>query len=926
MSLHESTALLLSMEGLEPSAHDVRLRRLVRDVAGRRGELPLGALVEVARAVQGFGFDEEMASLLELVMDSTSFLPPDVVLAFARTLSVAAQRGATAVPSTSPGRRPSPAVQEARATVFRILGEHVQEAMFDAAPAELAEALLALAVFYCSRRGGAPDPSLYRSRHHEVFATAAALLLGGRAAAAPAPALAKCLRAYKLVLLGRRRPSAVLAAGRGVGAAPVLALAPVLSGLGDVAVVQAGGADAALVPPALAEALAPRLGELAAHDVVRCLHALTSLHSVGAVRLDDRGKHFCRAAMKELEGRVDELSIVDVDCALRALAGLAGAPARPLWQSVGDGPDAPQLLTSGAAATVSVRRRLVKQLYAEVQAHVPSLTLEHALSIAASAEQLSHVARPGVVVELLAAEVLRELRRLKPQQVCDAVVCFGRLRYDEAGFLRTMSKTFLTKLEDFSPKQLSVTLHGLASAGAYDRSTLSLGSSVAPQIIRDFVGFTVRDLSLSLWAFAKMTHRHAPLFSKFQDGFKLTRRSDFTPQDLSMVLWSFARAGWEINPDLLSKLTHTTAERASSFPPEALVTTCIAFAKLGFAQQPLLVDVYRSLYGKLPSLTDAQLCYSFFLFSTSGLKDEALVRRYLFEVGQRLHHLRGQDLSNVLLASSRIASRELLDEVGLREGLKERSLTEVERMTPEQALSVFLAAPSVLGLQQAEALHLLAVMAEHVPQMNAAELSRCLAGAANMGAVHKPLLLPLFHHIHKAREWLTASEVTTCIAAVYSLGYCKPKFRRTLGYMLMEHVNEHRLPARDLCNLLPALGYFGYWKRLSNSLRRSVWRLASEEQRQGMTPPPPPQNPQEMAREAGGLVAPQEWRLPTIRKGFFRQRTHLLSRSQQMAKLRLSHVKEEDKAKQAERQVIDEVAPPNAAKAVADFISLVKRL
>ena len=47
-------------------------------------------------------------------------------------------------------------------------------------------------------------------------------------------------------------------------------------------------------------------------------------------------------------------------------------------------------------------------------------------------------------------------------------------------------------------------------------------------------------------------------------------------------------------------------------------------------------------------LTNPQLSFAFFLFSTSGVRDEPLLNRFLFESGRRLPALRGQDLSSFL--------------------------------------------------------------------------------------------------------------------------------------------------------------------------------------------------------------------------------------------------------------------------------------
>ena len=56
--------------------------------------------------------------------------------------------------------------------------------------------------------------------------------------------------------------------------------------------------------------------------------------------------------------------------------------------------------------------------------------------------------------------------------------------------------------------------------------------------------------------------------------------------------------------------------------------------------------------------------------------------------------------------------------------------------------------------------------------------------------------------------------------------------RRSLGHLLMTNVRRGKIPARVLLDVLPALNEFGYWERLPGSLRRSIWRLASEDMRQ----------------------------------------------------------------------------------------------
>merc|ERR1712194_276432 len=180
------------------------------------------------------------------------------------------------------------------------------------------------------------------------------------------------------------------------------------------------------------------------------------------------------------------------------------------------------------------------------------------------------------------------------------------------------------------------------------------------------------------------------------------------------------------------------AQASSSFSPRSLVVTCLAFARLGFARQPVLVQLYRSVYAALPQLTDAQLAHTFFLFSTSGIKDDALLRRFVFESVQRLPQMRGQDLSNVLLACSRTLTKETLagmDELGT--SLRERVFDQLDGMQPAPVLGVFLALPQLFDLTDEEKIRIMETLRLHFPRMEVPDLSRCLLAAARAEVAHR---------------------------------------------------------------------------------------------------------------------------------------------------------------------------------------------
>jgi len=238
---------------------------------------------------------------------------------------------------------------------------------------------------------------------------------------------------------------------------------------------------------------------------------------------------------------------------------------------------------------------------------------------------------------------------------------------------------------------------------------------------------------------------------------------------------------------------------------------------------------------------------------------------------------------------------------------------------------------------------------------HAAELPRVLLATAKAELVFKPLLLPLFLAIRRVRQQLTAPEVVSCIWSLYTLDFCKPKFRRTLGERLLHHVKNREIAPRALSDVLPALSTFGYWERLPNSLRRSIWRLSSEELRRYATPPP--QKPSTMSR---ALVNPptweevqkkaddrdKGWRLPSIEKNFFRRQMlrterpggQLVAVTEHLEPIPGDASDAVRRERQEERDLLRKQHERSAAsfdgtrqvdegeKAIEDFVELVKRM
>eukprot|EP00929_Paragymnodinium_shiwhaense_P086517 TRINITY_DN47016_c0_g2_i1.p1 TRINITY_DN47016_c0_g2~~TRINITY_DN47016_c0_g2_i1.p1 ORF type:complete len:1008 (+),score=256.97 TRINITY_DN47016_c0_g2_i1:134-3157(+) len=916
--LDELVDRLRQLQDLGPSRHDRRLQLLVQDILVQREDLSLSALVDVSKAVQALRLHNELAELSSLVAESASFLSSDVIMSFAKTLTIT-QRHAPFMIAAS-----------IRGDVFRILGEHMRESMFDASPVELSEALLAAASFFCgARKGGAPDPAVVAPWHVDVFARNASLLVSSLdkfpTDQEGARALVKCVRAYKLLLLD---------------GPPV---DPELEEVQRSAVEQ--------LPRRLAEELRERgLQVLPLRDVVRCLHAQVVLHRHG-IRLGPSGIAFCQEAFRELQERPTELGLQDIVFSLESLAILVRSGHRKL-----------------------VTAELLSVLYAESQRHVMSLSTREALAMASAARWLAPIQDPGVVLDLLAAELLREVRQLTPAQIAAATSAFAALRFEGAGLFAGLSEAFVSSIQSFSPSQVATTLHSLAQAERLDHEVCK---TAAPKIVMDLIGFKSRDLALSLWAFARISHRSAPFYTAVQEDLRqqgVGGISRFSPAAVSMILWGLSRIGGGLDPEVLASLTHYVASNCRDFPPTALIVTCVAFARLNFAQQLVLVELYRCVYGLLPRLNDAQLAFCFFLFSTSGVRDTSILTRFAYECRQRLHRLRGQDLANVTLACARTMTPTSLSETyTLKEVLKERIMSQLPEASAQAApadgdmvrspvgmaatplLGLYLAAPSLLLLTREESLRLAVALRPHFQPLaengHASELTRALLATAKAELLHKPLLRPLFWAIRRAREKLTAAEVVSCIWSVHTLKFCKKKFRRTLGERLLHFVKKREISARALSDILPALSAYGFWERLPGSLRRSIWRLSSDELRRGASPPPKPNmsmnrasfkppTAEEVQRKAD--ERDKAWKLAGIEKGYFRRRfrpgsdgKHLVAVTEHLEPApgnpedRERREREEERA--AMRQSLEEsgqIGPDGyrGTTAIEEFVEMVKRM
>jgi len=300
----------------------------------------------------------------------------------------------------------------------------------------------------------------------------------------------------------------------------------------------------------LLNALQCNLHELSGHSMVRALHCAYCLQ---AQQLLSQGQwsSFRSSVISEL--KQDELSAKDLGYAMQAVAPFD--------------------------------KNFCSKLLSQVLHHVLALTPEDALRCLRAAGQLPPVLRPEAPVVIITAEVLRGLRAFTPPQLCDALQSFVRLKAQEPQVLQSLGEAFSAKRSRMAPKQLSFSIFNLA------RLQVSEGpifQEVVPEIVRDIVGYTHRDVCLCLWAMAKTSQKDIRLAARVQHLYREGNSSrSWNSSDVSMLLWSLSRLQWHPHPEFMGRLTQHAVLECHKYSDSALLVTCLSLARMNFTQPPV---------------------------------------------------------------------------------------------------------------------------------------------------------------------------------------------------------------------------------------------------------------------------------------------------------------------------------------------------
>uniref|UniRef100_A0A0G4I9P2 FAST kinase leucine-rich domain-containing protein n=1 Tax=Chromera velia CCMP2878 TaxID=1169474 RepID=A0A0G4I9P2_9ALVE len=241
---------------------------------------------------------------------------------------------------------------------------------------------------------------------------------------------------------------------------------------------------------------------------------------------------------------------------------------------------------------------------------------------------------------------------------------------------------------------LSVSSAGQQALALYDPSGVWSGAltghhpvlhQASSALLLHYMALSPTDVASALWSFATSGVTPEPSFLSQVTKFVPGNIEDFNETDLAMTVWAYSTFPRDQNPftsaedpqgaAFCTSVLRAVETKFRSMDTTTLSMVSLSLARLRYRRLPMLAELYRAVYAKLPEMSAHQLAMIFFNFSTAGLRDEGLLRRFAFELSsdKRKKEMNFQDLSNVLLAVVQLRGYLSDDFVeGLRQDLLER--------------------------------------------------------------------------------------------------------------------------------------------------------------------------------------------------------------------------------------------------------------
>ena len=476
----------------------------------------------------------------------------------------------------------------------------------------------------------------------------------------------------------------------------------------------------------------------------------------------------------------------------------------------------------------------VVSLLGTIQSDFDNLSIAAAMrTLKALHASLGRVQKTASVsmADLVLVDLQRQLHQLSPTQITDILCFFGAFKFRNSLLLRpgAFAARFGASLSGLSMRQATL---GLWSLTRSDPPQLSV---IAPSILQHFqsdpaklASMTARDQSLFLRSLVSaISFSESPkqfvesIFSLLPTlGIQCTKWSF---QESAMLVLSLARLrDYSKKLGLDSAITDGIGNdsilrlhsllRVSQPSTESLLTAAWGLALMRFRSQPVLVDLYRSLYSRVGEMSPNQAAFSAFLFATcSGLRDDVIADAFVAKVMGQCGCVSNNNLVNLGLAAKKMRKDSILSEIAA---------------IVEQRQNILKPGQLVIA---AEFANIESAVVARFGEFSFADLIRYIPVASEEGkwTVQRQLIERM-----KKKENVLGSDLILLASEVRRLGpRVLPNFRVRFNKLLVRAIEQRRVPTSLLLSNLKLVDDLGSWHCMSYATQVALWRKASELQR-----------------------------------------------------------------------------------------------
>eukprot|EP00756_Hemistasia_phaeocysticola_P038395 Hpha_TRINITY_DN16755_c1_g1::TRINITY_DN16755_c1_g1_i31::g.79562::m.79562 len=248
----------------------------------------------------------------------------------------------------------------------------------------------------------------------------------------------------------------------------------------------------------------------------------------------------------------------------------------------------------------------------------------------------------------------REVHSLGPRYLRQYVHECAKVRERSHLLFSAVASAATRKVDEFHPKDLSLTLWSVAKV-RYDKpSAVELFNTAAKQVEAKVKLYNPKNISNTVWAYATMKHNADVLFNAVAKEAQGKKLGGFAAQALSNTVWAFSSLDHH-NAELFDAVANEGVVRIKEFKPQALSNMVYAFAKVQHKADAFFNAVGQVAQGKkLGDFKAQEVANTVWAFATAGHHDQELFDAIANEGVVRIREFTPQNLSNMVWAFAKV--------------------------------------------------------------------------------------------------------------------------------------------------------------------------------------------------------------------------------------------------------------------------------